>query len=363
VLTRDPRSPGPEREPADPAFRLVVESHPTAILVVDSAGRIVYANAEVVAMLGYDVDEMRAMSVDDLVPASLAGRHAVHRATYGRHPVARRMGESLELHARRKDGSLVPVDVALRSYHHDGETYTVAAVVDTTAQRAEQALRQRFLDVLSHELRTPVTTLYAAALLLHERRGTLPSTAVDELTEGMAAEADRLQRMVENLLVVARVERGVAIEAEEPILLHRLLPEVAVRERRFTPELELVLDIAHPLPMVRGHEESIALIIRNLLSNAIKYGGGTPVRIEVRRAGRLVEVRVEDGGPGLDPGDAGHLFDIYFRSAATERTAAGSGIGLFVARRLAEAMGGSLRADTGDRGGARFILALVPFDA
>jgi signal transduction histidine kinase len=113
--------------------------------------------------------------------------------------------------------------------------------------------------------------------------------------------------------------------------------------------------------MARGEETYVEQIIRNLVGNAIKYGprDGTVIVRAAAEDGAIV-VRVLDEGPGIAPGEANRVFDLLYRSPATAAQAAGSGIGLFVSRRLAEAMGGTLLARP-RRKGSEFVLRLLPY--
>ena len=220
-------------------------------------------------------------------------------------------------------------------------------------------MRDRFIDVLSHELRTPVTAIFGGTQVLMSRDGTLDAATKNELLADVGGEADRLQRMIENLLILARVERGADVLEVSPVLLHRLLPEVIGREVSMWPALTLHSEIPVSIPLVSGDEASIALVIRNLLSNAAKYAGpDATVRVTVAADGPdEVTVRVEDDGPGIAAAEVERLFDLYFRSGASD-SAPGSGIGLFVCRQLVVAMGGRIWAKPGEAGGAEFGFSL-----
>ncbi len=164
--------------------------------------------------------------------------------------------------------------------------------------------------------------------------------------------------MIENLLILARVERGADVLEVSPVLLHRLLPEVIGREMAMWPGIKLQSEIPVSIPLVSGDEPSISLVIRNLLSNAAKYAGANAtVRISIADGPDEVSVRVEDDGPGIAPDEADQLFELYFRSDAAS-PAPGSGIGLFVCRQLVAAMGGRIWARTLESGGAEFGFSL-----
>jgi signal transduction histidine kinase len=146
------------------------------------------------------------------------------------------------------------------------------------------AVRDHFIDVLSHELRTPVTAIFGGAQVLLKRHDLAPETR-RELVADVAAEAERLQRMVENLLVLARIEADAEISMEGPLLVHRTVADLLERERGTYPGLTLTSEIPTYLPVVVGDEASISLVVRNLISNAAKYAGdGACVHVKVAAA-------------------------------------------------------------------------------
>jgi signal transduction histidine kinase len=242
-----------------------------------------------------------------------------------------------------------------------GEVGTIVVMRDVTAARDARAVRDAFIGILSHELRTPVTTIYGGSEVLARSGNTLAESVRREVYDDIRAESDRLYRLVENLLVLSRVEReGLAIE-REPILLQRLLPRVVSAEAMRWPAAKFELDIRPGLPPVAAEETYVEQVVRNLLTNAAKYGGGTIfVRAEPASEGR-VRVSVCDDGPGFSPGEEQRLFEIFYRSPAATRRASGAGIGLFVTQQLVRAMGGQIWAANRAEGGSEFIFELPGF--
>jgi signal transduction histidine kinase len=244
-----------------------------------------------------------------------------------------------------------------------GTPPTVVVCRDVTAFRQGQALREAFLGLLSHELRTPVTTIYGGAAVLTRPGGHLDSTTAGEVLGDIAAEADRLYRLVEDLLVLARFDEGFELGAD-PVLLQRVVPAVVEQERGRWPGVAFDLDLAPDLPAVSGDETSITQVVRNLVSNASKYSGvDATVQVTVEPTDDGVVVRVLDEGPGIDAREADHLFDAFYRSPATATLASGAGIGLYVSRRLVDAMGGRIWAARRPEQGSEFAFALPRYSA
>ena len=241
------------------------------------------------------------------------------------------------------------------------------------AERRQAELNQAFIGVVSHELRTPITSIFAGSKLLR-RMAESRSERRAELTADIEAEAERLYRLTEDLLVLTRVERGTLDIGLEPVALPRVLERVTASEQERWPLTNIDLTVEQGMPIAVGDNTYIEQLVRNLVGNAAKYApeGGT---IEVVAAARPpaadsvdgtdgameLEVRVLDRGPGLPEADIDQLFELFYRSPLTQKKAPGAGIGLFVCNHLARAMGGRLWARNRDGGGAEFGFSLQTY--
>jgi signal transduction histidine kinase len=205
-------------------------------------------------------------------------------------------------------------------------------------------LRDAFIGVISHELRTPITTIYGLSKMLRQRGSTLDGTVVSRAIEDIEGEADRLQRLVEDLLVLSRAERGKVEVDGEPLGMPRLIRRVAEGERQRTGRT-IDVRIEPGLPLAIGEETYVEQVVRNLLTNASKYSDeGRPIIVSADGEDGEVVVRVLDEGIGIAGADAARAFELFFRSKSATRMASGAGIGLFVCRQLVEAMGGRIWA-------------------
>ena len=230
-------------------------------------------------------------------------------------------------------------------------------------ERRAAALREAFIGVISHELRTPITTIYGLTKMLRQRIGTLAPEVRDQAIEDVEAEADRLYRLVEDLLVLSRAERGRVEIADEPLVLGKVLRHAITAEQSRWPTREFRLDASPNLPLVLGEATYVEQVVRNLLSNAAKYSPpGSTVLVTAAVDGRDVEVRVTDAGIGLGAEDSERLFELFYRSQPAARKASGAGIGLFVCRQLIEAMGGRVWGRGRPEGGSEFGFALPAHD-
>ena len=326
------------------------------IVVVDADGTVSLANRTAEELLGSkspDSLDVKPVPLDEplgrlaLPPdMDLAGLEA-----HG--PIQARLHGS---EGRWLEVAAYPVDAP---EHATGSTILILR--DVTHAREREQARDAFIGVLSHELRTPVTTIYAGSELLARDETKLDEAARAGIFEDIHAEAERLHRLVEDVVALTRFGEGALEIGSEPVLLQRVLPAVLRSEQGRWPSGRFELDLPYDLPPVAGETTYVEQVVRNLLANAMKYSGSDAiVRIEVEIApsGSEVQVRVRDEGPGFPATEADRLFDLYYRSPSVSRKVSGSGIGLFVCARLIDAMGGYVWAVNHEGSGAEFGFAL-----
>jgi signal transduction histidine kinase len=263
---------------------------------------------------------------------------------------------------READGDRRWFEVSAYPVHEHGETILI--VRDVTAARQRDAIRDSFIGVLSHELRTPLTTIYGGAQVLARAPAALDERARADIVEDIRDEADRLHRLVEDVVALTRFGEGELEVGRDPVLVQRVVPAVLGAEASRWPAQQIEVAIEPDLPPVAGDMTYVEQVLRNLLANARKYGGPSGwVRVEAEADadGDEVLVRVLDEGPGLVEAEARRLFDLYYRSPTVAREVSGSGIGLFVCDRLVAAMGGHVWALNRPTGGAEFGFGLRIF--
>jgi signal transduction histidine kinase len=228
--------------------------------------------------------------------------------------------------------------------------------------RESDRLKDDLLAAVSHELRTPLAGMLGALATLSAREGQLTDPQRQELIDMAARQGDRLKLQIEQLLLAARLERSGHGPAERPVVDAAALAREAVAAARAAyPARQLVLEAAEVLP-VRAVPEAVLQVLGNLLDNAAKHAPDqAPIRVQALRAGALAVLAVEDRGPGVPPADRERVFERFTQldSGATRR-AGGVGLGLYIARQLANAQGGELLATdpTPPASGARFELRL-----
>ncbi|APR83224.1 Sensory box histidine kinase [Minicystis rosea] len=225
---------------------------------------------------------------------------------------------------------------------------------------AQRALRARdvFLTVASHELKTPLTPLLLNLQLVRREVRETPGDRCGERLDIALRQIDRLSRLIETMLDVARCSSGRLALQPVPADVSALVRDVA---SRLSPEAARVgspvaLQASSPA-MANIDPARIGQVVEELLANAIRYGAGKAIMVTVAPAGEMIRVAVEDDGIGVAPEDRERIFGLFER-AVSERRYGGLGLGLFLARRIVEAHGGRIHC-TGQRGaGTRFEVDL-----
>ena len=229
--------------------------------------------------------------------------------------------------------------------------------------RRTDETRRALLASVSHDLRTPLASIKASAeSLLQEEVAWTPGDR-QGFTLAIREEADRLNRLVENLLDVSRIEAGALRPEREWYPLDALVDDVAGRLKGATARHRLVVDVPETLPPVPLDYVLVGQALANLIENAVKYTPpGSTIRITAAQEGDAVVLAVLDDGPGIPPAAQPRVFDKFYRvSGGDTAPTQGTGLGLAVVRGVAEAHGGSAGVSSpppGEARGTRFTLSL-----
>lgn len=222
-----------------------------------------------------------------------------------------------------------------------------------------ERLRTALLNSVSHDLRTPLVTIIGAAGSLAETD--LPPAARRDLAENIREEGERLDRYVQNLLDMTRLGHGALKPRLTPVDLGEILGSARQRMQGVLRSHNLQIDLPSSLPLILADGVLLEQVIVNILDNAAKYApGGTEIAVTAALRGERVELSILDQGPGIPAEDQARVFDMFYRVAGGDRQRAGTGLGLSICKGLVEAMGGTIRVETGwpDGSGTRIVLAL-----
>lgn len=361
---------------------------PTREAVAQAARRIVRAALDAEIWIVVPVADGRLLSADPAQDASPPDRDEgvikwvfEHRHAAGRGTDTLPGGEGVYL-PLGGSGGIVGV-IGARPLHEtkrieaaqmhllEAFAWQIAGAIErcTLAIQAEQVrlqmeterLRSSLLSAVSHDLRTPLATITGAASLLVEGSEQIAAQARQDLAESILDEADRLHRLVANLLDLTRLEAGAIRVQRELQPIDEVIGVVLPRLERQLREHPVQTHLADDLPPVAIDGLLVQQVLINLLDNAAKFApAGTPIDLSVRRNRDALEVEVADRGPGLPTGEEQRIFERFYRVEGHHR--AGSGIGLAICRGIVELHGGVISATNRAGGGAcfRFTLPLHP---
>jgi two-component system, sensor histidine kinase and response regulator len=345
-------------------FRNVLEMAPDGMMVVNESGIIQLANAQCEELFGYTRDELIGKPIEMLVPDHIRPHHPELRADFHKSPRTRSMGAGRELSARRKDGSLFPVEIGLSPVPAvDGQSSQVAVSVrDVTQQKlAETALRQAkekadeatqmksmFLANMSHEIRTPMNAIIGLSYLGLKTQ--LNPKQRDYLNKIHNA-GTSLLAVINDILDFSKIEAGKLDIEETDFKLDDVITSVTTvtGQKAHDKGLEFLASISPSVPQfLIGDPLRLGQILTNLVNNAVKFTERGEIRLMAELAEHTgdkcqLKFSVQDTGLGMTKEQAAKLFQPFTQAdMSTTRKHGGTGLGLTISRRLTELMGGQI---------------------
>ena len=241
-------------------------------------------------------------------------------------------------------------------------TSRVKAQERAFVESEKEKVRANLLRAISHDLRTPLTSIGGALSTVLENDGSLSKEAETELLRDAQKDAEWLYRMVENLLSITRIgDAGIDRLNTQDELLEEVISEAVVNFRKRVPDIQITVSVPEEPLFVPMDAILIEQVLMNLLDNAVTHGGPvTRISINARKSGPDALISLEDNGNGINAGLLDHLFDAVPPSSIDRRSDdhRGMGIGLTVCRTIIQVHGGNIRAENLEDGGARFTFTL-----
>ena len=357
-------------------YAAVVASAIDAVIVIDDTSAVVAINPAAEAMFGYALREAQGRPIGDLiVPEHLKAAHEAGFARYRATGEARVLGRRIEMEARRKDGSHIPVELAITEVRLPDRRLFTANLRDLSAAKDAAAEIERQRDALhqseklaalgsllagvAHELNNPLSIVLGQSTMLREEAETrVDGESLLARARRIEAAADRCARVVRSFLAIARQRK---VEARAVPLAPILDGAIDLMLYGLNSGgITIVRDYDAGLPPVMADPDQVQQIVVNLLVNAAQaleeVEGPRRIVFSATRSGDALRLVVSDNGPGVPKDVAPRIFDPFF---TTKPQGTGTGIGLSVSRGLAEAQGGTLALlPPSAAGGAAFELSL-----
>ena len=355
-------------------FKGTLDAEPDAVAIFEPTDwRILYVNHGASVLLGYSKDELLRMAPADFMAEhdGISFREVLRPLLDGSQPHI-----LLETKFRRRDPLALPIDVSVQLIRI-GADRIVSIARDITERKRTQlerellyreavdAIRARdeFLSVASHELRTPLSALQLQIqmLLLPPRRSPQAVLSREQMKpklEKAFKQIERLTRLIDELMDVSRITAGrLRLELGE-IDLTAVIRDVVGRLGGEASRVHSSIKVSAVTPVV-GMWDLIRVeqVVTNLLTNAFKFGGGKPIEITVEERGSIGRLVVVDHGIGIAPEDLERIFRRY-EQATSSRPVGGLGLGLYIARQIIEAHGGTIRVESQPGTGSTFTVDL-----
>ncbi len=340
-------------------YRDLYEESPDAYLSVGADGYIKQANRRATELLGYTSEELVGKPVADLYAETPNGK-ATAEGVFRRFLAGEEVRDQ-ELEVRRADGSTAWVNLSVRPIR-DKEGRVVVSrsvMVDITEHRKLDQLKDDFIGLVSHELRSPMTVITGAINTVLTEDERLSPEETRQLLKDAAAESETLSNLLSNLLELSRVQAQRLVLYSEAINVKKVIQDAVDKIKRQYATHKFVINLPRRLPPLQADSLRLERILYNLLENAVKYSpAGGEVRVSAKLQKEHLVIGVSDQGIGISPADQAKLFGPFQRLEKRPSGVRGVGLGLMVCRRLVEAHGGNIWVESEPGHGSTFFFAM-----
>lgn len=338
----------------------ILDRLPDGVIVID-LGNVTFMNRAAERLAGRRAAESLGKPYGEVVPLEDAAGLFVHECCdpFDDHSGVSTGFPEREYRLRRPDGALKLVSV--RAAYERGDDGRVERVVlamrdSGRKQRLERA-GYDLISMVAHELRSPLTSVKGFTSTLLHRWDRFADEQKQQMLRTINADADRVTRLLNDLLNVSRLESGRLELRRELVDVAALAAAVAERLGMETEDRHVGVFFPESFPRVLADPGKIEQVITNLVENSLRHGGPGDVGISGEVLPKTIRVRVSDSGPGVVAEDLPHIFTKFYRRGAGERHA-GSGLGLFICKGIVEAHGGEIEVEKSDGSGSIFAFSL-----
>ncbi len=374
------------------------------VLVINDKGEITRSNPSIEKLFGYNKYELIDKKIEVLVPKNNANIHKGIREKYLHNPHARSMAAGIELYGYKKDGTEFPVEISLSPYSTPEGKFVIAFIVDITLRKqAEEKLKNystelekqvknrtlileeaiqelektkkelknalekekdlnelksRFVSMISHEFRTPLTTMLSSLSLVSKYGEQNDRESQVKHVNKIKNSIHNLTDILNDILSLSKLEEGKIEIMPEPLNLKTFIAEVLTEMQCMTSNGQKLIQKHFGNEIVFADKKLLQNVLFNLISNAIKFSDEVQsIEIATSVLNSSVKISVKDNGIGISKGDQKHLFERFFRGQNAIHIQ-GTGLGLNIVAKYVELMNGSLKFESKENNGTTFTIIL-----
>ncbi|MEO6978832.1 MAG: PAS domain S-box protein [Mucilaginibacter sp.] len=335
----------------------IVTSSDDAIISKTLESVITTWNASAQRMFGYTAEEMIGESIYKLIPTD---RLEEEPMILSRLKSGQRV-EHFETKRQTRDGKLIDVSLTISPIRDNaGNIIGLSKIArDISEKKQDEVRKNDFIGMVSHELKTPLTSLTAILQVLQNKFRRSEDPFITDALNRANVQVKKMSTMINGFLNISRLESGKIQIDKQPFIMGDLIREIIAETNLTGPAHSIILEDCDKV-VVQADREKIGSVLTNLLSNAVKYSPkGSAVRINCRRQDGEVDVSVSDQGLGIGPEDCAHIFDRYYRVEGNNlRHISGFGIGLYLSAEIVHRHNGRIWVESEAGKGSTFYFAL-----
>ncbi|HET7133819.1 MAG TPA: PAS domain-containing sensor histidine kinase, partial [Gammaproteobacteria bacterium] len=298
--------------------KTLLDLAPDATVVVNAAGRIVFANAQIERTFGYSPLELVGQPVETLLPQRFREAHPRHREQFAAKPRLRPMGAGLQLYGLHRDGREFPVEISLSPVDTGEGMLVVAAIRDATARQDKEdqlveanRSKSRFLAAASHDLRQPLQTLNLLNRAAARQAGA--NVQLQGILERQQRALDSMSALLASVLDISKLDSGAVVASPAPCALEEIFEQVRYDFEPQAADKGLRLIVEPSAEAAHTDRELLRRLVSNLLSNAIRYTNEGSVQLRCVRTGDSLYLEVRDTGIGIPADQLERVFEEFYQ--------------------------------------------------
>lgn len=361
-----------ERKKAEERFRLVVESAPNAMILVNQTGVIMLVNNQTEKLFGYNRHELIGNRLEMLIPERFRVNHPHHRDSFFRKPQMRAMGAGRDLFGRKKDGNEVQVEIGLNPIETAEGVMVLASIIDITERKIQEHVLKRHIEleaknaeleqfayIASHDLQSPLRTVSNYMKVFEEDYLSILDEPAKEYIDRVNKATERMSNLIKSLLDFSRLGRNAQLKyIDFGKLLKEVIADIDMAVRSSSSRIEI-----GDMPSINAYEVEIRQLFQNLISNAIKFGKKdvTPIiKISAEELPDRWRFSVSDNGIGIASDHYPRIFQIFQRLHTNDQYE-GYGIGLANCKKIIELHKGEITVESKPDEGSTFYFTISKF--